>query len=242
MKKRAFTLAETLITLAIIGIVASLIMPGLRNSMSRDTKALSLARTVELFHNGISEIFNEVHMNNTESSPATELVSIELKDLFNDDTDGYLIDGTNLMDKTMGLMGTEEVNDYDTSLIRDYSGNEVNDYILKNLKTYRFKKLNSVIMLQSTGGANIGLAPKDTGLCRVLIDVNGNKAPNRIGNDIFLFALANNGQLVPAGSDAYNNNIFMDNFETYQEACQDNIDTGLSCAARVMADGWKINY
>ena len=242
MKKRAFTLAETLVTLAIIGIVASLIMPSLRNSIGRDTKALSLARTVELFHNGIGEIFNEVQTKNMESTPPTELNAIQIKDIYNGGSEDYLTDGTNLMDEAQSLMGVEEVTDYNVNLIKNYLENEINGDYTKNVNTYRFKKLNSVVIFQEVPATGIDTASKDVVITRVLIDVNGNKAPNLLGNDVFLFGLTNNGHLIPAGAEAYNNNLFNETIDSYQTGCNTTITTGASCTARVMADGWKINY
>lgn len=60
-----------------------------------------------------------------------------------------------------------------------------------------------------------------------IIDVNGNSAPNQIGRDIFAFVLKDD-EIVPSGHDStYNCN---------------KAASGLSCTARVIDDGWKINY
>ncbi len=241
-KKRAFTLTEVLITLSIIGVLAALIMPGLRNSMSRDSRALSLARTVELFQHGITEIFNEVQQRNIESSHVTELSAIKLKDLYDADSEGYLTDEFNLMEAAGSFMGVEKFDDYNVNLIKDYSGNVASGDLTKDANVYRFKKLNSVVIFQKIPSTGVDTAKNDEILTRVVIDVNGVKPPNLLANDVFLFGLSNNGQLIPAGSEAYNNNIYGDDVESYQEGCKDSIDTGISCAARVASDGWKINY
>ena len=60
-----------------------------------------------------------------------------------------------------------------------------------------------------------------------IIDVNGNSYPNQLGRDIFAFVL-NGRDIVAAGNDnTYNCN---------------KAASGLTCAARVINDGWKITY
>ncbi len=60
-----------------------------------------------------------------------------------------------------------------------------------------------------------------------IIDVNGNSHPNQLGRDIFAFVL-NGKDIVAAGNDnTYNCN---------------KAASGLTCAARVINDGWKITY
>lgn len=60
-----------------------------------------------------------------------------------------------------------------------------------------------------------------------IIDVNGNTYPNQMGRDIFAFVLKGN-DIVPGGFDStYNCN---------------KAASGLTCAARVINDGWKITY
>ena len=60
-----------------------------------------------------------------------------------------------------------------------------------------------------------------------IIDVNGNAYPNQMGRDIFAFVLKGN-DIVPGGFDnTYNCN---------------KAASGLTCAARVINDGWKITY
>ena len=81
-------------------------------------------------------------------------------------------------------------------------------------------------------------ADRDTIVARVIIDANGVAAPNRFGEDVFLFGLTNNGTLIPAGSKQYND--FDDNVAV--DACADTAGDGLACAARVMADKWEIKY
>ncbi len=60
-----------------------------------------------------------------------------------------------------------------------------------------------------------------------IIDVNGNSYPNQMGRDIFAFVL-DGDEIVPSGFD--------NNYNCNKAA------SGLTCAARVINDGWKITY
>lgn len=60
-----------------------------------------------------------------------------------------------------------------------------------------------------------------------LVDVNGDAFPNTMGRDIFAFVLKKD-IVVPAGMDSsYNCNVR---------------GTGLTCAARIITDGWRVSY
>ena len=89
----------------------------------------------------------------------------------------------------------------------------------------------------------------------VFIDINGYKAPNLYGRDIFNFVIGSNGNLYPMyGSDTammasqkpLESNDFY--WRNDNEFCGDpnssNIDgaTGLGCAARIIENGWKMDY
>ena len=247
MKKifRGYTLAEVLICLAIVGIIAAMVLPSLISKAGKNVNANSVARTVELIQNGMANIMQMAQNRNEEGTAPANLASIQLSDIMEDGGDDYITDNDNLFALTMGIMGTEEVEDYNVNNIRDYSGNELEDDLLSDVYTYKFKKVNSVIIFQGITGNRIVNAEDNDVITRIIIDANGPDTPNRVGQDVFLFGLTNSGHMVPAGSDAYNDNIFNEAIVLYQDnnaGCLDNITTGLPCAARLMADGWHINY
>ena len=82
----------------------------------------------------------------------------------------------------------------------------------------------------------------------VYIDVNGVSTPNTLGRDIFAFYLGDNGILYPIGGldvSVYDgnggNNIW--NLANGDYSCVDShIDWGYGCTARVIAEGYKMNY
>ena len=78
---------------------------------------------------------------------------------------------------------------------------------------------------------------EDSRMIAFMIDTNGtNKKPNAAGRDRFLFYMNNNCRMIPHG---------VDNME-YKEKCnpeeKGSITDYKTCAARLVRDGYKINY
>lgn len=237
---KGFTLGEILICLAIVGVIAALSLPRVAMYKEKTVIGTSLGRTVLNLQNGFSNIIQRTQDISNSDTPITTLDGIQLKNLFSNVPDGlneeaYLIDNDYLFSLTSDMIGTLPATNYDTSGIRDYDGNNIN-FLSENTHAYRLSKLKSVVIYEEI----VKDAEGDDGiLTRVLIDANGVKEPNRLGQDIFLFGLANNGHLIPAGSDEYNR---FDNAVAVNSCTKDNPGTGAACAAKVMQDKWKIEY
>ena len=80
------------------------------------------------------------------------------------------------------------------------------------------------------------------------IDVNGSKAPNQWGRDMFMFFVGADGNLYPRGGreEFFTENNTLNNYDktskcspTAQYAL---IDADLGCSARIMEEGWRMNY
>lgn len=238
INKKGYTLAEVLVCIAIVGIIAALIVPSLVNKTNKSTLGATLARTVELTQTGMTNIIQEANRNSEDGNSVVGLSAIQKKDigLEGDDSDDYIMDDDNYGSLLRSYFDTEDFDDYTTANIKDYTGANPNNAILSDLNAFRFKKLNSAVIFQKA--QNLDNADKDTIIARVIIDANGIAAPNRFGEDVFLFGLTNSGVLIPAGSKQYYD--FDDNVA--EDACADEVGDGLACAARVMADKWEIKY
>lgn len=233
--KKGYTLAEVLICIAIVGVVAALTLPKLVNKTNKSTLGATLARTVELTQTGMTNIIQEANRNSEDGNAVVGLSAIQKKDIGLDGED-YIMDDDNYGSLLRGFFDIDDFEGYATANIKDYTGADINEAISADLNAFRFKKLNSAVIFQKA--QNLDNADRDTIVARVIIDANGVAAPNRFGEDVFLFGLTNNGTLIPAGSKQYND--FDDNVAV--DACADTAGDGLACAARVMADKWELKY
>lgn len=249
--KNGFTLAEVLITLGIIGIVAAMTVPALITNTTDKTIGIALSKAVHDIESGLQNI---IHIKNEEDP------SIQTLDVIDD-----ILTTADLFSTFSGATGTVDLQEANISYLnnaKEYSGDSqlYAKYGILNINedslAHKFPKSNAIFLFLNTSitelndYANIhnGKINDDVVVARIIIDVNGAEGPNRLGKDIFLFGVENNGKLVPAGSAAYNNSISDDmNEELYTDAengCSGDTvaGDGASCAARVVADGWKINY
>lgn len=172
-KRLAFTLAEVLITLGIIGIIAALTIPTLLANFQEKQTVSQLKKTYSL----ISQVYSQVLADN--GAPNTWSITSE------DDVAAYFIPYFNttktcksVSQDCYALMG------YSLGYAKDLRKNNIN-------------KLDSQIRLQDgtilTFDSQLSLASGTTctflgGYCfSIIADINGAKPPNRFGVDIFTF-------------------------------------------------------
>jgi hypothetical protein len=76
-----------------------------------------------------------------------------------------------------------------------------------------------------------------------VIDVNGDKGPNISGRDIFFFNVDSRGRLIPYNSDK-SNAYWRDDATACGQAGSDDMTnvTGRGCAARIIENGWVMDY
>lgn len=234
--KKGFTLAEVLITLGIIGIVAAITLPSvLTNIRNRGT--------VEKLHK-IYSILGQ----------ATTLVTLDIGADpgdwdFSDFNDGDEKDSLNrkILDSYITHLKVtstyiENYNQYMSFL----QGQSVKYYFLNGSDARGFQDTGNyhfyhvVYVVELSDGSSIGFAFKmnkgggvlwslinENIVILYVIDINGLAKPNQLGRDIFYFALYNNGKFEP-----YNINDVSD--------CSKE-GKGYSCAGKIFNEG-KINY
>lgn len=166
MEKKGFTLAEVLITLGIVGVIAALTIPMLMNSANDKANAAKLSVTVSDFENAMTTmITSEAADDLTETKWAEKLNSSEEKpeEELNNYLKGELYEG-----ETYSILDEEknEITIDDGSLI--------------------YQTKNGAIIYITSGGNRFA---------DVTIDVNGAAKPNICKHDVFQYELGEDGKL-----------------------------------------------
>lgn len=227
--KNAFTLAEVLITLGIIGIVSALTLPSLIDKYQKHVYYTQFMKAANIMQNAIN-IYE--HDNGCEGD--LSLCCQNYREYDNhtceedDEFTNELIKHFNVMHHITKENATSICSNYDKNNIKDgYNtntgslGSEIcaNDMSASNATSAIITNDGILITLKQDlgmGGGN-------------LIDVNGpNKGPNAMGRDIFMYYI--NKKLFWGGGYIV---------DTYQDYCTP--DGGDGCAQKLLQDG-KMNY
>lgn len=221
--KKAFTLAEVLITLGIIGVVAALTIPTLVNNYRKKQFETGLKKEY-------SVLLQALDMYKQENETPLKREDCATHAAFKKAIQPYLkvlVDCGNANDNGAGkcLKIAYEANN---PTYKTFSGNPARENLFDDGQLI----LNdgSQLFFENIGGYK---AP-----VYVSIDVNGyNKLPNKWGEDLFTFQLMDDGKLLPMGADGTDSK----NKETYCSRTSLNIFNGIACANRAIYDSsfWK---
>lgn len=187
MIKRGFTLAEVLISLAIIGVIASLTLPTLQTNLQKQQVGPALAKAVNTLENA-----NKLVLSENNARKLSEIGG-----------GTYLNSLTSISWKEENVKRSKRLG---TATIQSISNR--NCYTTKD----GIQFCESTVPANATfGNSNMGEAQFNQTRVRILIDVNGDKAPNKEGSDIFRFTVENDGSVIAFGSrehqQRYNSNV-----------------------------------
>lgn len=226
MKRYAFTLAEILITLGIIGVVAAIIIPQFVSAYQSYIFPIRLKETYTKLQIAHEHVLQEYGLETGNDDKNIET--------FNHYADA-LSAGERCMRYTYKGCGLASdykmLNGENAMHVPNWSGYG----LFESGYNWRFKMNNGAhiaIFFISFGsnGASV-LWNLNSQKCRIafLIDVNGAQKPNTLGRDIFAFKIPNNKTdfIVPYLEDVSD--------------CNKN-GAGLSCAQKIMNESWKMNY
>ena len=286
MKKRGFTLAEVLITLGIVGVVAALTAPALIMSSRNEANAARLSVVVSNLENAFQTAIAQEGADNLYGTSLwdfggnTKLTAdCGTKDKPASDEEKEKNKGT--IAQFVGRLGQYMIiNGYVDSDDKYYGSIPVHPMSESGgtgttsiINDSRFWGNGQMFALETKNGAAIFMrAYRRTGLADakanaiaagssyytnaadIVIDVNGKNAPNTFGRDIFWFQLGENGVMYPYGGadtnrvDSDSKHGTWDSTTNVVASCSDDFKgsdatkRGIGCAARVIADGYKINY
>ncbi|MBR6163752.1 type II secretion system protein [bacterium] len=212
-KKCAFTLAEVLITLVIIGVIAAITVPTLMNNTNKQEYVSKLKKAYSTLSQATNLIIAEEGTPRADkggwASSHENMFNLYKKHLINakecgSDTGCF---GQGKYTKLDGSEWSLVVDDFVTGKLILADGTQVDIESFSNDCSRSVHGSNNVCGL-------------------ILVDINGERKPNDIGKDAFLFALKENG-LYPVGCDDSTH-------------CASNRE-GWGCTCKVLREG-AINY
>ena len=226
-RKKGFTLAEMLIVLAIVGIVAAITVP-LVISKANNAKFISaLQKASNTLTNVVNTAQSDVKMESWEFNFPTETL-----------VNTYILPYLNIAKNCgMGTGGGCFANNYEFK-----DGTQDTDYD-NSSDYYKFITGDGIsIAIKGIQGCTTG----NPSVCiEYIVDVNGMDPPNKWGKDVHSFqTLANLNAVVPYGTfNQYNELTKKWEFEEPETITQNCIEgDGKYCTIKIINDGWQINY
>lgn len=234
IKSYGFTLAEVLITLGIIGVVAAMTLPAVINNTKNKELETAFKKSYSQLGQAIQSIYlgdyggSGMNIGSTTSNSAFKEFVNNMQKQYKQSS--ICIDGQKNCPLSIFPLET-------------YSGTEGSQFINSNYNTYNSKTTggstycNDGIMSITDGSFiffDISNAEQTTaGKFMVCIDVNGwKKKPNRLGHDFFMFEInQNTGKLLPMGLE---DTAFPE--DKYCTLTSSNTQNGLGCTAKALSD------
>ena len=227
-KRAAFTLAEVLITLGIIGVVAALTMPSVIEKHQKQVTVNKLKKV----YSTLSQMTIRTYADN---GPVSDFLTSgerpnanKTKQFFNTYWLPYfnepIVANFTFYNRTEPFT-LPNGQRYGVSIYSDYA----NGRIL--FSTQEGTIYFVIIMTWAKDDDNQGIALYNT-IQQVYIDINGTKSPNKLGKDVFVFKVDFNNNIVKPYCSTYSTNDINNN-------CKKN-NIGDCCADKIIRDGWQI--
>lgn len=214
--KSGFTLAEVLITLVIIGVIAAMTIPTLINNTKKQEFVAGLKKANSVLSQAVYKI------GQNKGYPVGDYSFFSNVDFIDEFAKVVSVtkicDGSACFPNYSSYKMLNNVNGL--GLTQDKSAVLADGQIIGYLLwDERFSN--------AAEGSGISDEDKNNSIGRVIIDVNGNKPPNVMGRDVFFFILVNGKGFVPAGSESTADCNFS--------------ERGIVCTAKVLREG-AMNY
>lgn len=240
MKKPGFTLAEVLITLAIIGVVATLAVPALNNSIQKNKVGPSLRKFISVMENANQRLLGD-------SDVITISSLLDVNDDWEKTPDEYY----------------QKISKYLLGVVRDYHIYMKNDHSFYDYNGSGYPGLYdppNAFQMQDGSEFKYYVRPRPAVhngsykgyIAEIQYDINGFETkPNRDGKDMFHFYMDDNGTLVPFGGStflgAYTDRANAESAEPEwrggEDPCNDQkVANGMNCAGSVADNNWKVIY
>ncbi len=226
-KKSAFTLAEVLITLVVIGVVAAITVPTMMVNHQKEQTVTQLKKVY-------SDLCGAVNMSEALNGSRQHWdYSISGHDFFFEYLTPYI---------SLSKEKKSNVQNEDGIIYRECSGNPETGLLSARDSAYIVTLASGVQIFAGTQTVASSAQGKD-----FIIDINGQKKPNKFGRDLFHFVIYKDWGVMPYRVDDGQNPSIVHKTRdqlrngpsSYRYQCNKQ-GRGMWCAALIMADGWQI--
>lgn len=240
---KAFTLAEVLIALVVIGLVSSLVIPVMMDYVHKDMMAIALRKAYSTINQTLPLMTRDFDVNGNMNDTGLFNGS---DSLFGDNLVRYLKVAKNCQTNSgcfPASMGTEYPRNSAQVSSSSVVGNHYS-FVTNDNMAYMVESTGAGCLASYDGASSLLFTRQLTQICgKLWVDVNAFKPPNTFGNDIFLFYITNGvtPSLYPAGGrDDAKMRWSTDGVNSIN--CNSSNKSGYACAGRIMDQSWQINY
>ena len=215
LRKTAFTLAEVLVTLGIIGVVSAMTVPTLMQNYQRQSYVTQLHKT----YNEFSQAFLR-YQTDRNAINLTE-AGLTSQDAVNNFITTYF----------KNVKECDAMNNCFASSYKGRDGGTINNYEV-NKKSYVLASGVSIRPLYDKVGAK---------LVNIGIDINGQKGPNIGGRDLFFFCVYNNGVIddLPIDENTVAPMTSAERDTQFANYCN---SSAFGCFGKILNDNWQMTY
>ena len=233
MNKHAFTLAEVLITLGIIGIVAAMTIPTLIVNYQKREFASRLSQTFSVLSNAVK--MAQVEYGDVATWGYQKYYGLTIEP--DNDKSQYVKEFA----EKYFLPYLKVSKNYGRIKLKDigYSGYKTKDgrtYFSAGQEIYTVELSNGTTLFFSYNGGRVDEDTTIISVPLIFIDVNGKTEPNILGRDFFMLQLSTTKNRLETSGTTYNRSVLLDKCTKNPEG---KVYDNLLCTALLQMDGWK---
>ena len=241
-RRIAFTLAEVLITLGIIGVVAALTLPTLIANYQKQVWVNQLKKTYSTLNEGVKQMVASEGCTTLVCAGLGSDESVDSLDFSQTKTKEKLVSTFKLENVYTDVLPDDTIYNYNIKYLSGEEG-KFSDYIRPDYGLVGTTPSGEIMSF----AASIYSGPV------ILVDINGLKSPNTFGRDIFVFSdfdLNDTVMVVPFYSSKFTKKFDLgmsedDRIQTIKDDCStaESADwMNWTCAEKIIMDGWKMTY
>lgn len=217
--RKAFTMAEILLTLIVIGIITAVTIPGLKKHTDLEAQVSSLKKAY-------STISNATKIVETKHGEMKRWGQLTGESSGDEETPGGLNNVLTYFSKTMNTAKTCNSNEAGCwTQTKDLQGNSyggANSISASGVGIKTADGMNWNFSGIADPETSFGVTKGTTDSLLIWVDTNGDKKPNMLGMDVFAFIIHPENGILPAGTNNHSAN------------CQTE-STGTDCTSKVIA-------